>query len=181
MSRRSPTSRAPYPDGCTRSPIGSSATTMAPTRRPNRRSWPCGATCRASATRLGSKPGRTGSWSTPATRRPGAGATTWVPSPWTPTRRSPTTRFPSADRDELDRAFRRVPADQRAVLVLQHYLDMALPEIAETLNVPLGTVKMLAATPAGRRFGPRSKPMPDPREEHSRHEHIPSRVHRRRR
>ncbi len=54
-----------------------------------------------------------------------------------------------ADRDELDRAFRRVPADQRAVLVLQHYLDMALPEIAETLHVPLGTVK--SRSHAGRR------------------------------
>ena len=46
-----------------------------------------------------------------------------------------------ADRDELDRAFRRVPADQRAILVLQHYLDLGLPEIAELLQVPLGTVK----------------------------------------
>jgi RNA polymerase sigma-70 factor, ECF subfamily len=46
-----------------------------------------------------------------------------------------------ADRDELDRAFRRVPADQRAILVLQHYLDLGLPEIAELLHVPLGTVK----------------------------------------
>jgi RNA polymerase sigma-70 factor (ECF subfamily) len=27
------------------------------------------------------------------------------------------------------------------VLVLQHYLDLDLPEIAELLDVPLGTVK----------------------------------------
>jgi RNA polymerase sigma-70 factor (ECF subfamily) len=46
-----------------------------------------------------------------------------------------------ADRDQLDRGFRRIPVEQRAVLVLQHYLDMDLPEIAETLGVPLGTVK----------------------------------------
>ena len=29
-----------------------------------------------------------------------------------------------ADRDQLERGFRRVPVDQRAVLVLHHYLDM---------------------------------------------------------
>ena len=46
-----------------------------------------------------------------------------------------------ADRDQLERGFRRLPADQRAVLVLQHYLDLGLPEIAELLGVPLGTVK----------------------------------------
>ena len=46
-----------------------------------------------------------------------------------------------ADRDQLERGFRRLPAEQRAVLVLQHYLEMDLPEIAETLGVPLGTVK----------------------------------------
>jgi RNA polymerase sigma-70 factor (ECF subfamily) len=46
-----------------------------------------------------------------------------------------------ADRDQLERGFSRLPADQRAVLVLQHYLDLGLPEIAEMLEVPLGTVK----------------------------------------
>jgi RNA polymerase sigma-70 factor (ECF subfamily) len=34
-----------------------------------------------------------------------------------------------------------LPAEQRAVLVLQHYLDLGMPEIAELLGVPLGTVK----------------------------------------
>jgi RNA polymerase sigma-70 factor (ECF subfamily) len=46
-----------------------------------------------------------------------------------------------ADRDQLERGFGRLPVEQRAVLVLQHYLDLDLPEIAELLNVPLGTVK----------------------------------------
>ncbi|HEV7200120.1 MAG TPA: sigma-70 family RNA polymerase sigma factor [Candidatus Limnocylindria bacterium] len=46
-----------------------------------------------------------------------------------------------ADRDQLERGFSRLSADQRAVLVLQHYLDLGLPEIAELLGVPLGTVK----------------------------------------
>ncbi len=45
------------------------------------------------------------------------------------------------DRDELERAFRRLPPDQRAVLVLHHYLGMRHAEIAETLDVPVGTVK----------------------------------------
>lgn len=46
-----------------------------------------------------------------------------------------------ADRDQLERAFRRLPADQRAVLVLQHYLDLSLAEIADLLGIPLGTVR----------------------------------------
>jgi RNA polymerase sigma-70 factor, ECF subfamily len=45
------------------------------------------------------------------------------------------------DRDELERAFRRLPTEQRAVFVLHHYLGMRHAEIAETLDVPLGTVK----------------------------------------
>jgi RNA polymerase sigma-70 factor, ECF subfamily len=46
-----------------------------------------------------------------------------------------------ADRDQLERAFRRVPVEQRAVLVLHHYLGLRLPEIAELLGVPEGTVR----------------------------------------
>jgi RNA polymerase sigma-70 factor (ECF subfamily) len=45
------------------------------------------------------------------------------------------------DRDQLERGFRRLSADQRAVLVLRHYLEMDLSQIAEILGVPLGTVK----------------------------------------
>jgi RNA polymerase sigma-70 factor (ECF subfamily) len=45
-----------------------------------------------------------------------------------------------ADRDELERAFRRLPPDQRAVLVLHHYADLPLAEIAEIMAVPVGTV-----------------------------------------
>jgi RNA polymerase sigma-70 factor (ECF subfamily) len=44
-------------------------------------------------------------------------------------------------RDELDRGFRRLPPEQRAVLVFHHYLGLTLPETAEQLGVPLGTVK----------------------------------------
>jgi len=44
-------------------------------------------------------------------------------------------------RDQLDRAFRRLPAEQRAVFVFHHYLGLTLPEVAVQLGVPLGTVK----------------------------------------
>jgi RNA polymerase sigma-70 factor (ECF subfamily) len=46
-----------------------------------------------------------------------------------------------AETDRVERAFRRLPLDQRTVLVLQHYLDLSHVEIAETLGIPLGTVK----------------------------------------
>jgi RNA polymerase sigma-70 factor (ECF subfamily) len=45
------------------------------------------------------------------------------------------------DRDALDRGFRRLPPEQRAIFVLHHYLGMTLSEIADTLDVPLGTAK----------------------------------------
>jgi RNA polymerase sigma-70 factor (ECF subfamily) len=53
-----------------------------------------------------------------------------------------------ADRDALERAFDRLATEQRAVLVLQYYLDLGHPLIAEILGVPLGTVKSRAS--AGR-------------------------------
>jgi len=46
-----------------------------------------------------------------------------------------------ADRDELDRGFRRLPADQRSILVLRHYLGLSPAEIAETLGIPEGTAR----------------------------------------
>ena len=45
------------------------------------------------------------------------------------------------DRDQLERGFRRLSIDHRAVVVLHHYLDMPLEEVAETLGVPAGTVR----------------------------------------
>jgi RNA polymerase sigma-70 factor (ECF subfamily) len=44
-------------------------------------------------------------------------------------------------RDLLERAFRRLTIEQRAVLVFHHYLGLSLPEVAERLGIPLGTVK----------------------------------------
>jgi RNA polymerase sigma factor (sigma-70 family) len=54
------------------------------------------------------------------------------------------------DRDILDRGFRRLPPEQRAIFVFHHYLGLTLGEIADTLDVPLGTVKsrLLYATSA---------------------------------
>ena len=45
------------------------------------------------------------------------------------------------DRDRLDRAFRRLPLEQRVVLVLNHLEGLTQTEIASTLDLPLGTVK----------------------------------------
>lgn len=45
------------------------------------------------------------------------------------------------ERDRLDHAFRRLAIDQRAVLVLHHYLQMSHADIADTLGVAVGTVK----------------------------------------
>jgi RNA polymerase sigma-70 factor (ECF subfamily) len=45
------------------------------------------------------------------------------------------------DRDEIERGFRRLDADQRLVIVLHYYLDLPLPDVARNLGVPIGTVK----------------------------------------
>lgn len=45
------------------------------------------------------------------------------------------------DRDQLERAFRRLTLEQRAVLVFHRYVGLSLPEIADRLGIPLGTVK----------------------------------------
>jgi len=45
------------------------------------------------------------------------------------------------DRDQLERALRRLTLEQRAVLVFHHYLDLSPSEVADRLGIPLGTVK----------------------------------------
>jgi RNA polymerase sigma-70 factor (ECF subfamily) len=45
-----------------------------------------------------------------------------------------------ADHDELERAFLRLPPDQRIALVLTHYVGYSAPELATILDVPTGTV-----------------------------------------
>ncbi len=45
------------------------------------------------------------------------------------------------ERDALDRAFRRLSVEQRAVFVLHHHQGLPLVEIAETLGIPAGTAR----------------------------------------
>jgi RNA polymerase sigma-70 factor (ECF subfamily) len=45
------------------------------------------------------------------------------------------------DRDQLERGFRNLSVDQRAVVVLHHYLDMPLDRVAQTLDIPEGTAR----------------------------------------
>lgn len=46
-----------------------------------------------------------------------------------------------ADRDELERGFRRLSPEQRAIVVLHHYLGYPLTEIAASLGIPVGTAR----------------------------------------
>ena len=48
---------------------------------------------------------------------------------------------PDSDRVDVEGALRRLTPDARAVLVLHHGLGLPLPEVAEVLGVPIGTVK----------------------------------------
>ncbi|MFI5040774.1 MAG: sigma factor-like helix-turn-helix DNA-binding protein, partial [Acidimicrobiales bacterium] len=45
------------------------------------------------------------------------------------------------DRDALDRGFRRLRPEHRAVLVLRHYMGFSDDEAAAALAVPTGTIK----------------------------------------
>jgi RNA polymerase sigma-70 factor (ECF subfamily) len=45
------------------------------------------------------------------------------------------------DRDQLERGIRRLSIEQRTVLVFHHYLGLSLVEIADRLDLPVGTVK----------------------------------------
>jgi RNA polymerase sigma-70 factor, ECF subfamily len=45
------------------------------------------------------------------------------------------------DRDQLERGFRRLSIDHRAVVVLHHYLDWPLDRVADVLDIPAGTAR----------------------------------------
>ena len=47
----------------------------------------------------------------------------------------------TAHRDQLERGFTRLSSEARALIVLHHYLDLPLPEVAFALGIPLGTAK----------------------------------------
>ena len=59
-----------------------------------------------------------------------------------------------AESDRVDRAFRRLPLDQRTVLVMQHHLALSHSEIAETLALkrPAGALisNVLQNSPAAK-------------------------------
>lgn len=44
-----------------------------------------------------------------------------------------------ADRDQLERGFRRLTLEHRSVVVLHHYLDLPLERVAEICGIPTGT------------------------------------------
>jgi len=46
-----------------------------------------------------------------------------------------------ADRDQLERALRRVSDDQRAILVLTFYVGLSPTDAADALDIPVGTAK----------------------------------------
>ncbi len=46
-----------------------------------------------------------------------------------------------ADRDQLERGFRRLDTDARALLVLHYYLGLSLDGIADIVGIPPGTVR----------------------------------------
>jgi len=46
-----------------------------------------------------------------------------------------------AERDEIERGFRRLDPDQRAVIVLHYYVGLPVPEVADALGIPVGTAK----------------------------------------
>jgi RNA polymerase sigma-70 factor, ECF subfamily len=45
------------------------------------------------------------------------------------------------DRDQMERAARRLSIDHRVVVILRYYLDLSQNEIAELLGIPVGTVR----------------------------------------
>ena len=46
-----------------------------------------------------------------------------------------------ADRDELERGFRRLSPEHRAILVLRHFQGLSMPEVADALGIAEGTAK----------------------------------------
>jgi RNA polymerase sigma-70 factor (ECF subfamily) len=94
------------------------------------------------------EPDRFGAWSTRllvnACYSEARRAQRWMPNlplESAPESAAPDELGPVLDRDQLDRAFRAVPVDQRAVIVLHHYVGMPVATVAQTLDIPEGTVR----------------------------------------
>ena len=54
---------------------------------------------------------------------------------------APDDRLSVHDRDLLERGFRRLPPEQRAMLVFTHYMGLTPTEIADRLGIPVGTAR----------------------------------------
>jgi len=74
-----------------------------------------------------------------------------------------------ADRDEIERAFRRLTDDQRTLLALIYFADLSLADVSIAIGVPIGTAKsrhhramvaLRAALAADRRTLPLTKGQP---------------------
>ncbi len=100
-------------------------TRISPRTRRRTRSSASGASCRGCAIRPASRRVRAASSSTPApTREPTA----------------PGQFGRVLLRDQLERAFVGLTLEQRAVIVLRHFLDLKREDVAKALGVPVGTV-----------------------------------------
>ena len=116
------------------------------------------------------EPDRFGAWSTKllvnACYSEARRAKRWLPNLPLEAAPEPTVQDetgPILDRDLLDRAFRDVPVDQRAAIVLHHYVGMPIETVAQTLDVPAGTVRSrmhrgMATLRASMRVSDRSMP-----------------------
>ena len=77
-------------------------------------------------------------------RREGRRASRWLPSLVAGPAHEPVASDEMgrvADRDQLERGFRQLSMDHRAVVVLSHYLDLPRERVAEVLDIPVGTVE----------------------------------------
>ena len=125
-----------------------------------------GVICPRCATPTGSMPGCTAWWCAPASTRSDASSDVEFDVDIADLSDPPSSADAVsgiADRDQLERGFSRLEPEERAVIVLHHYLDLPLPEVAATLGIPLGTTKsrlyrglkqMRAALDADARPGP---------------------------
>lgn len=62
----------------------------------------------------------------------------------------PDTAIAVADRDELERGFRRLSTEQRTVVVLHYYVGLSMAEVAEALGIPAGTARSRLHAATGR-------------------------------
>ena len=97
----------------------------------------------------------------------------WVPENEIGTTDEPSTGDASAEvaaRDQLERGFEHLSLDHRTVIVLHHLMDMTMEQVAQTLDIPRGTVysrlsrAMEALRDAMEADGASSAPSPEPQE-----------------